>query len=36
MKRTYMKPEADKIVFHYRNQVVAASGGNENGNGSKA
>lgn len=25
MKRTYEKPEADKITFRYRDQVVAAS-----------
>jgi len=26
MKREYMKPEAEKIAFRYRDQVVAASG----------
>ena len=26
MKKTYEKPEADKIAFNYRDQVVAASG----------
>lgn len=25
MKRTYEKPEADRITFRYRDQVVAAS-----------
>ena len=30
MKREYMKPEIEKISFCYRDQVVAASGG-ENG-----
>lgn len=25
MKRTYMTPEAEKIAFNYREQVVAAS-----------
>ena len=25
MKKTYSKPEADKISFNYRDQVVAAS-----------
>lgn len=28
MKKAYSKPEADKISFNYRDQVVAASGGN--------
>lgn len=32
MKRTYQKPEADKIAFHYSDQVVAASGVNETNN----
>lgn len=27
MKKMYEKPEADKISFNYRDQVVAASGG---------
>lgn len=27
MKKTYMTPEADKIEFNYRDQVVAASAG---------
>lgn len=31
MKKTYSKPEADKISFNYRDQVVAASG-NSGGN----
>lgn len=26
MKKTYVKPEAEKIEFCYRDQVVAASG----------
>lgn len=26
MKKTYVTPEADKIQFNYRDQVVAASG----------
>lgn len=25
MKRTYEKPEADRITFRYRDQIVAAS-----------
>lgn len=33
MKRTYVKPEADKLLFHYCDQVVAASSVNENGDG---
>ena len=32
MKKNYETPEADKISFNYRDQVVAASGG-EGGNG---
>ena len=32
MKKTYGKPEADKISFNYRNQVVVASGNNNNPN----
>lgn len=27
MKKAYSKPEADKISFNYRDQVVAASAG---------
>ena len=37
MKKTYTKPEADKIAFKYRDQVVAASGdgtGSGSGTGS--
>lgn len=34
MKKMYAKPEADKIVFHYRDQVVAASGGESGGGNS--
>lgn len=34
MKKMYEKPEADKIVFHYRDQVVAASGGESGGGNS--
>ena len=34
MKKFYTKPEADKISFNYREQVVAASaGGSESGGG---
>ena len=33
MKKTYIKPEADKIAFNYRDQVVAASS-TESGGGS--
>lgn len=29
MNRTYEKPEADKISFNYRDQVVAASAGDK-------
>lgn len=35
MKKMYFKPEADKIAFNYRDQVVAASsdeGGGTGGN----
>lgn len=32
MKKMYVKPEADKITFNYRDQVVAASGGSNGGN----
>lgn len=32
MKKKYFKPEADKISFNYRDQVVAASSGGDNGN----
>ena len=28
MKKTYETPEAEKMMFNYRDQVVAASGGN--------
>ncbi len=31
MKREYMKPEVEKISFCYRDQVVAASGGENSG-----
>ena len=31
MKKTYVKPEADKISFNYRDQVVAASSGSGGG-----
>ena len=31
MKKTYAKPEADKIAFNYRDQVVAASAGESTG-----
>lgn len=31
MKKMYEKPEADKISFNYRDQVVAASSGNGSG-----
>lgn len=31
MKKTYAKPEADKISFNYRDQVVAASSGGGTG-----
>lgn len=34
MKKMYEKPEADKIVFHYCDQVVAASGGESGGGNS--
>lgn len=30
MKKTYMKPEAEKISFNYRDQVVAASSSDDN------
>ena len=33
MKKTYVKPEADKISFNYRDQVVAASGDSGSGGG---
>lgn len=33
MKKIYETPEAEKITFNYRDQVVAASSGNENGGG---
>ena len=33
MKKVYAKPEADKIEFNYRDQVVAASGDNGSGGG---
>lgn len=33
MKRNYIKPEAEKISFNYRDQVVAASS-TESGNSS--
>lgn len=29
VKRNYQTPEAEKIVFNYRDQVVAASGGDK-------
>lgn len=32
MKRTYIKPEAEKISFNYRDQVVAASSDGNSGN----
>ena len=32
MKRPYIKPEADKILFNYRDQVVAASSTESGGN----
>lgn len=28
MKKTYEKPTAEKMMFNYRDQVVAASGAN--------
>ena len=31
MKKTYSKPTAEKLAFKYRDQVVAASGGNGGG-----
>ena len=31
MKKMYVKPEADKIQFNYRDQVVAASTGGDTG-----
>ena len=31
MKKTSATPEADKISFNYRDQVVAASGGSSGG-----
>ena len=31
MKKTYAKPEADKISFNYRDQVVAASSSSSSG-----
>ena len=31
MKRAYSKPEAEKISFNYRDQVVAASGDSGSG-----
>ena len=31
MKKTYVKPEADKISFDYRDQVVAASSDSSSG-----
>ena len=34
MKKTYEKPEADKISFNYRDQVVAASATESSGSGS--
>lgn len=34
MKRTYVKPEADKLLFHYCDQVVAASSINDSSSGS--
>lgn len=34
MKKNYNKPEADKISFNYRDQVVAASAGGSSGSGS--
>lgn len=34
MKRTYQKPEANKIAFCYRDQVVAASSINDSNSGS--
>ena len=34
MKKAYSKPEADKISFNYRDQVVAASYGGEESGGS--
>ena len=34
MKKAYEKPEADKISFNYRDQVVAASYGGEESGGS--
>ena len=33
MKKAYSKPEADKISFNYRDQVVAASSGPGDGSG---
>lgn len=33
MKKFYTKPTAEKLAFQYRDQVVAASGGTESGNG---
>lgn len=33
MKKVYEKPEADKIAFNYRDQVVAASGNSDSGGG---
>lgn len=32
MKKSYEAPEAEKISFNYRDQVVAASGGSSGGN----
>ena len=34
MKKIYVKPDADKISFNYRDQVVAASPGGEESGGS--